>query len=93
MNKKRANYLYKLTGSIQKKTQRKNPEYTQYFYQLNISCENQPEIKKIFAFKNKTKVPLWKALEADTYVGKQYLFSCRNYQGSYYLVDWEEVNA
>jgi hypothetical protein len=24
-------------------------------------------------------------------VGKKYLFSCRNFQGSYYLVDWEEL--
>jgi len=91
MTKKRANYLYKFTGTIQKKYRRVNPEYTQHFYQLKVKLEGQPYSQKIFAFKNKTKTTIWKALEDDAYVGKKYLFSCRNYQGSYYLVDWEEL--
>jgi len=91
MTKKRANYLYKFTGTIQKKNQRTNPKHSQYFYQLNVKLEGYFHPQKLFAFKNKTKTLIWKALETDTYVGKKYLFSCRNYQGSYYLIDWEEL--
>jgi hypothetical protein len=54
MNKKRAQFTYQLIAQIHHKNQRQNPKYTQYFYQLNIACENQPNIKKIFAFKDKT---------------------------------------
>ena len=90
MTKQRANYLYKFIGFIQKKYQRKSPEHTHYFYQLKVKLENH-NLTKIFAFKNKLTNPsIWTTLEADTYLGKKYLFSCRNYQGSYYLVDWEE---
>jgi len=91
MTKQRANYLYKFTGTIQKKYRRINPDYEQHFYQLKAKLVGYSQPQKIFAFKNKTKAPIWKALEADSYVGKKYLFHCRNYQGSYYLVDWEEV--
>lgn len=91
MTKKRTNYLYKFTGTIQKKSQRTNPKHAQYFYHLNVKLENNPT-SKIFAFKDKTKPTIWTALETDTYVGKKYLFSCRNFQGSYYLVDWEELD-
>ena len=93
MTKQRANYLYKFTGTIHKKYRRTNPDYEQYFYQLKVSLENYAHPPKFFAFKDKakTKAHIWNALESDSYVGKKYLFSCRNYQGSYYLVDWEEV--
>ncbi|KLL03674.1 MAG: hypothetical protein MRECE_11c041 [Mycoplasmataceae bacterium CE_OT135] len=91
MTKKRTNYLYKFTGTIQKKYRRKSPEYTQHFYQLKAKLTGQSSLQKIFAFKNKAKSSVWNILEADEYVGKKYLFSCRNYQGSYYLVDWEEI--
>ena len=87
MTKKRANYLYKFTGSIHKKYRRTNPDYEQHFYQLKVSLENYSHPQKIFAFKNKTKPVVWNALETDDYAGKKYLFSCRNYQGYYYLVE------
>ena len=89
MTKKRASFLYKFKGIIQKKYQRKSPEHKHYFYQLKVELETS-KLTKIFAFQNKTKPAIWNALETDTYIGKKYLFSCRNYQGSYYLVDWEE---
>lgn len=92
MTKKRANYLYKFTGTIQKKYRRKNPQHAQHFWQLKVNLEKQP-FNKIFAFKDKTPSFIWNALETDTYVGKKYLFSCRNFQGSYYLVNWEELPA
>jgi hypothetical protein len=54
MTKKRANYLYKFLGTIQKKYHRQNPEYTQHFYQLKAELENS-KLTKIFAFQNKIK--------------------------------------
>ena len=92
MTKKRASYLYKFTGIIHKKYRRQDKGHPQHFYQLKVELAGS-KLTKIFAFQNKTKLTIWKSLETDTYIGKKYLFSCRNYQGSYYLVDWEEVNA
>jgi hypothetical protein len=54
---KRNLYTYKFLGTIQSKNQRQNPQHEQYFYQLNINCLNEPQIKKIFAFKNKLANP------------------------------------
>ena len=87
---KRNLYTYQFLGQITDKKQRQNPKYTQYFYQLNITCQNFPRLQKIFAFKSKTKPTIWNALETNAYLGKKYLFYCRNYSGHYYLVDWEE---
>ena len=87
----RSQYLYHYQGFIHKKKKRKNPQYTQYFYQLNVHCEKNPEIKKIFAFKGKLNPKIWTSIEQNKFLGKQYLFSCRNYQGSYYLTEWEEL--
>ena len=88
---KRNLYIYQLFGTIQSKTKRQNPKHSQYFYQLNITCLNNPTVKKIFAFQPKLTNPvIWNTLATNTYLGKKYLFSCRNYRGSYYLVDWKE---
>ena len=95
MTKKRSQYLYKFQGSIQNKLRRINSKkYSQYFYQLNVNCENQPYLVKIFAFKDKLIDPqIWPILESDQYLGKVYLFYCRNYRGSYYLVNWKEITG
>jgi hypothetical protein len=54
MTQQRSQYLYKFQGTIQRKVRRINPKkYTQYFYQLNIQCETNPNLTKIFAFKDK----------------------------------------
>lgn len=92
MNKLRSQYLYKFLGSIRKKNKRQSPKHTQYFYQLKVKLAGQSHYQKIFGFQQKTKSSVWNSLEDDSYVGKNYLLHCRNYQGSYYLVDWEEVN-
>ena len=89
MTKKRAQYLYKFTGFISKKYRRQDKTHPQHFYQLKVELAGS-KVSKIFAFINKTKLAVWESLETDAYIGKKYLFSCRNYQGSYYLVDWEE---
>jgi hypothetical protein len=54
MTKKRAQYLYKFTGFIQKKYQRKDKGHLQHFYQLKVELEGS-KVSKIFAFQNKTK--------------------------------------
>jgi len=89
MTKLRTQYLYKFTGFIHKKYRRQDKGYSQHFYQLKVELEAS-KVSKIFAFQNKAKPAIWNALESDSYIGKKYLFSCRNYQGSYYLVEWEE---
>ena len=87
-------YTYQLIGQIQSLQKRTNPKHTQYFYQLNITCLNNPAVKKLFAFQSKLKnETIWNALQTNAYLGKKYLFSCRNYRGSYYLVDWKEHHA
>lgn len=91
MTKKRSQYLYKFKGVILKKYQRQSSEHPQPFYQLKVKLINS-NLTKIFVFAPKTKPVIWNALESDTYVGKKYFFSCRNYQGSYYLIDWEECH-
>jgi hypothetical protein len=54
MTKARQLYLYKFTGTIHQKHQRKNPEYIQHFYQLRVELEHS-RLTKIFAFQNKLK--------------------------------------
>ena len=89
---KRNLYIYQLFGTIQSKTKRQNPKHTQHFYQLNLNCLNNPAIKKLFVFPSKLKNEvIWNALATNACLGKKYLFSCRNYRGSYYLVDWKEA--
>ena len=91
MTKKRAQFLYKFTGFISKKYRRQDKGHPQHFYQLKVELTGS-KVSKIFAFVNKTKLAVWESLEADTYIGKKYLFSCRNQRGYYYLVKMEEVN-
>ena len=89
---KRNLFIYQFLGTIQSKVQRKNANYEKPFYQLNLICQNDPTIDKIFAFKSKlTNLLIWNDLESNSYLGKTYLLHCRNYKGSYYLVDWEEA--
>ena len=90
-NNHRGNYAYHLIGTIQGKSLRRNPKYTQHFYQLTISCENLSQITKITVFKPKVSPQIWKAIEASNCFGKRYHFICRNYSGYYYLVDWKEL--
>ncbi|CAI2198515.1 11453_t:CDS:2, partial [Funneliformis geosporum] len=56
MTKKRTQYLYKFTGTIQKKYPRKNSEHTQHYYQLKVNLPEYSAPNKLFAFKGKTKL-------------------------------------
>jgi hypothetical protein len=53
MTKARNNYIYQLIGRIKGKNKRagKTEKYQgTYYYQLNITCENKPQVEKIMAF-------------------------------------------
>jgi len=54
MTKLRTQYLYKFTGIIHKKYQRKDKGHPQHFYQLKVELAGS-KLTKIFAFQNKTK--------------------------------------
>ena len=90
MTTPRIKYTYELIGQIQSLKKRTNPKYSQYFYQLNVLCKTNPLIQKIFVFQNKLIKPqIWETLQSSLLLTtKKYLFYCRNYRGSYYLVDW-----
>lgn len=90
-NQHRGNYTYLLLGTILKKNSRRNPKYTQHYYQLAIQCETNPQVHKLFAFQSKLTNPqIWKAIETGSCLGKRYQFFCRNYSGHYYVVNWEQ---
>lgn len=94
MTRARNDYIYRLIGKIYSKGKRKGKDQYQgtYYYQLNVVIENNPKIEKIFAFpaalENKA---VWKSIENNHYLDKKYLFFCKNYQGSYRLIDWKEL--
>jgi hypothetical protein len=52
MTKARNNYIYQLIGRIKSKNKRAGKQEHQgtHFYQLNVTCENKPQIEKIMAF-------------------------------------------
>ena len=54
----RGNYLYELIGTLRAKKLKRNPQYTQHYYQLLLTCENLPQVTKIFVFKSKTTPPI-----------------------------------
>lgn len=86
----RGNYTYQLIGTFRSKQLKRHSKYTQYYYQLLLTCESHPQVNKIFVFKSKlTNSQIWKEIEAGVCFGSRYLLKCRNYQGYYYLVDWE----
>ena len=95
MNKSRGSYIYQLIGQINSKGQRtaKHEKYHgTYYYQLNVSIENK-EVKKIFVFPTGLeKATIWKELENNDYLGKKYVFFCKNHMGNYRLINWEKVN-
>jgi len=92
MTKTRNDYVYQLIGKILSKVKRKSKKYPEtYYYQLNTSVENK-EVKKIFAFLPRLENEvIWKVIENSDYLDKKYLFYCKNHQGYYGLIDWEEL--
>ena len=92
---KRNEYIYQFTGQItQRKSQKNNKGKYQgtHFYRLTVELKEKP-ISQILVFVNQVSPAVWLAIEQASYLGKQYQFSCRNYMGSYYLVDYKELPA
>ena len=89
MNKLRSQYLYQLKGTIRGQQLRKIPTNPQPFYQLNITCETNSTITKLYVFKPKTNPSIWQTLEQNLSYGKKYFFYCKNYRGYYHLTDWK----
>ena len=98
MNKKRAEYIYKFTGTILGRQFLKASPESKYagqkYLTLKVVLENQP-FKSSQVFKEKLINPtLWdliKNTKPKELAKRKYLFSCRNQRGYYYLVDWEEL--
>ena len=97
MNKKRAEFIYKFTGTILGRAwQKASPESKyagQKYLALKVVLENQP-FKSLQVFKEKVNPALWDLLHTkpQQVLRKKYVFHCRNQRGYYYLVDWEEVS-
>ena len=90
MNKKRSNYVYKLVGQVEKKEKISGKEQYEgtYFFRLLVDIENKPEIKVIRTFqKNLQNKLVWKEVQGDKFIGKKYLFFCKNWMGNYSLLD------
>jgi len=83
-----------LWGKIQAQTPdkvyRKGKNYGSPFYRLKVVIEG--EIIKMNVFRNLLeRKQIWEELDQGNFWGKEYLFFCHNYWGSYSLVDWEEI--
>jgi hypothetical protein len=92
MTIKRTQYTYELVGKVNEKKTHQAKKGTKYegthYYSLLITCENKPQVKKIFVFKDKLeKEQIWKDIEEAQYIRKEFVFFCKNYMGNYRLID------
>jgi len=87
----RADYIYQLAGRITEKRAKKKKDGST-FYQLAVVIQDK-DISKINAFRDSCQEQIWQAIEESKYIGKEYLFDCKNFMGTYYLVDWELLKA
>ena len=97
-NPYRGKHTYQLTGTIYRRERgQASPKSKKYggqvFYKLSISQPGWPQ-RVIHVFANKLLNPeLWEIItqRQSPCLNKQYLFTCRNNRGYYYLLDWEEI--
>ena len=84
----RQDYVYQLAGRItDKKTKKKKDG--KLFWQLAVIIQDKP-VNKINVFDNGlAKKTIWQEIEESKYIGKEYLFYCKNFMGTYFLVDWK----
>ena len=87
MRTNRVDYIYQLTGKIirAKKKVKKNGKS---YWQLAVIVREK-EVQKINAFSDSCLKKVWSEIEENKYLGKEYIFYCKNFMGSYYLVNWE----
>ena len=87
----RQDYIYQLTGRITDKRLKKKKDGSP-FYQLGVIITNKEQIKKINVFQDGLeKEEIWTEIEETNYLDKRYLFYCKNFMGTYYLVNWKEL--
>lgn len=87
----RQDYIYQLAGRITEKRQKKKKN-GQPFWQLAVVIEDK-ETDRINIFQDSCKKEIRQAIEENKYLGKEYIFFCKNFMGSYYLVDWELLES
>lgn len=87
----RQDYIYQLTGRIiDKKVKKKKDGNT--FFQLGVIIKDKKQIKKINIFKESLeKEEIWQEIEEGKHLDQKYLFYCKNFMGSYYLIDWQVI--
>jgi hypothetical protein len=52
-----------------------------------VIIQDKP-VNKINVFDNGlAKKTIWQEIEESKYIGKEYLFYCKNFMGTYFLVD------
>ena len=83
----RQDYIYQLTGRITDKRTKKKKDGTT-FYQLSVAIQDK-EVSKINVFQDSCQEKVWQTIAESKYIKKEYLFDCKNFMGSYYLVNWE----
>jgi primosomal protein N' len=47
-------------------------------------------VKKLNVFPDSCQKAVWQAVETNQCLNKDYLFRCKNFMGSYFLIDWKE---
>lgn len=98
MNKKRAEFIYKFTGSLLARQLLQAPLESKYagkkFYRLRITLADK-STKSLSVYQNKLENPrIWKTLQKaqrGEFTQRKFIFHCRNVRGYYHLVDWEEL--
>ena len=89
MTNPRQDYIYHLHGKITNKKLKKKKKDGKNFYQLGVIIKDKEQVKKINVFQESLeKEGILQEIEKNKYLGKEYLFHCKNFMGSYYLVDW-----
>ena len=83
----RQDYIYELIGKIMGKDLLTNKKGTNH-YRLKVIIPDRPEIKKINAFSDSLAIPkIWSEITKEKYQDKKYVFFCKNFMGSYYLIN------
>ena len=85
----RQDYIYELVGKVLEKKPKKKKDGAS-FWQLTVNIPEIEKIKKINVFSDGLdNQKIWKEIEKSNYIRKEYIFYCKNFMGSYYLVDWK----
>ena len=87
---RRSDFIYQLTGWATKHQVLKN-KASQPFLRLTVTIPKLAKIKRLNVFADSCPPAVWQAIVSKEYLSKEYLFCCKNFMGSYYLVKWKEL--